>query len=102
MAIRAKKMCRHCLLVPYQNQIPSGPACGKGVGLTGLYSQGLSPRALPAWIGINPGDYDVLACRQVATVVSAFGKASYVLAINGHYKAQIRAEVCDPINEQMT
>ena len=53
-------------------------------------------------IGINPGDNDVLACRQVATVASAFGKASHILAINRHDKAEIAPEICDPVNEQMT
>ena len=53
-------------------------------------------------IGINPGDNGVLACRQVATVASALGKASHILAINGQDKAEMDPEVCDPINEQTT
>jgi hypothetical protein len=52
--------------------------------------------------GFNPDDNDVLACRQVATVTSALGKASRILAINGHYKAEIAPKICDPVNEQMT
>jgi hypothetical protein len=82
MAIIETKMWRHCLLVPYQNQIASGPAGGKGVGLASFYSQGFSPRTDTASIGINSGDKDVLACRQVAVVISALGKASHLLAID--------------------
>jgi hypothetical protein len=67
-----------------------------------LYGHGLSPRTGTALIGINPGGNDVLTCRQIATVISALGKASHVLAIDGHNKAQIGAKVCDPINEQTT
>jgi hypothetical protein len=52
--------------------------------------------------GINPDDNHVLACRQVATVTSALGKASHILAINGHHKAEIAPKVRDPVNEQMT
>jgi len=58
--------------------------------------------ALPARIGINADGNRVLACRQVATIASALGKASHILAINIHDKAEIGPEVCDPINEQMT
>jgi hypothetical protein len=58
--------------------------------------------ALPARIGVNADLNRVLACRQVATVMSALGKASHILAINIHDKAEIGPEVCDPINEQMT
>jgi hypothetical protein len=67
-----------------------------------LYSYGFSPRTLTGLKGINSGGNYVLACRQVPTVVSAFGKASYVLAVDGQDKAEIAPEVCDPINEQMT
>jgi hypothetical protein len=67
-----------------------------------LYSQGLSSWALPARIGVTPDDNDVLTCRQIATVISALGKASHIMAINGHDKAEIAPEVCDTVNEQMT
>jgi len=53
-------------------------------------------------MGISPGGYDVLACRYVARVASAFGKASHVLTIDGHDKAQIFPKICDPSNDQMT
>src|SRR5262245_3093638 len=69
-------------LVPHQNQILSRPRCGEGVGLSSLYAQSFAPWALPAGIGINSGDNSVLTCRQVATVVPALGKASYVLTID--------------------
>jgi hypothetical protein len=67
-----------------------------------LYCQGLSSWALPAWIGVTPDDNDVLACRQIATVISALGKASHILAVNGHDKAEIASKVRNPVNEQMT
>jgi len=53
-------------------------------------------------MGLSPGGYDMLACRQVATVASALGKASHVLAIDGHDKAQILSKIRDPSNDQMT
>jgi hypothetical protein len=64
--------------------------------------QSFSRRTGTGLIGINPGDNDVLACRQIATVVSALGKASHVLAVDGQNKAEIAPKVCDPVNEQMT
>jgi hypothetical protein len=67
-----------------------------------LYSQGLSSWALPARIGITPDDNGVLTCRQIPTVTSALGKASHIMAINGHYKDEIASKVRDPVNEQMT
>ena len=67
-----------------------------------LVLSGSSVLGAPARIGINPDGNVVLACRQVATVTSALGKASHILAINRHDKAEIAPEVCDPINEQMT
>jgi hypothetical protein len=67
-----------------------------------LYGQGLSPRTGTGLIGISPGGYDVLPGRQIATVVSALGKASHVLAIDGHDKGQILPKICDTVNEQMT
>src|SRR5438094_459814 len=88
-----------CLLVSYQNQLPSRPGCGVGVGLPSLYGQCFSCRTFTAGIGVTSRRKRVLACRQVAIVISALGKASHVLAIN---KAQIRSEVCDPINDHMT
>src|SRR5437762_3256746 len=102
MAIMAKKMCRHCLLVPYQDQPLSRPAYGIGVGLASCYSQRFSPRAGTDLIRINSGGKDVLACRHVAIVVSALGKASHVLAIDGQDKAEIAPKICDSVNEQMT
>jgi hypothetical protein len=53
-------------------------------------------------IRINPGGNDVLTCRQVATIASALGKASYVLAIDRHDKAHIAPEICHPVNKQLT
>src|SRR6266403_5814522 len=102
MAIRAKKMCWHCLLVSYQNQIPSRPSRCIGVGLASFYSQGFSPRTGTDAIGINSSDNDMLACGQVAVVIPALGKASHVLAIDGHDKAKIGPKVGDPINKYMT
>src|SRR5437016_4897483 len=102
MAMRAKKTQRHSLLVPYQTQLLSRPGGGIGIGLPGLYSHALSRRALPAGIGINPGGNDMLACRQIATVISALSKASHILAINRHDKAEIAPEVCDPSYDHMT
>jgi hypothetical protein len=52
--------------------------------------------------GITPDGYDVLPGRQVATVVSAFGKGSHVLAIDGHDKAQILPKIRDAVNEHVT
>ena len=57
--------------------------------MPGLYCQGLSSWALPARIGISADNNDVLTCRQITTVISALGKASHVLAINRHDKAEI-------------
>src|SRR5437868_2800958 len=102
MTIRAKKMCRHSLRVPYQNQSPSRPGCGIGVGLSSFYIYGFSPRTLTGVIGINSGDKDVLACRQVPIVVSALGKASHVLSVDRQDKAEIAPKICDPSNDQMT
>src|SRR6266516_6165989 len=102
MAIRAKEMCQHCLPVSYQDQISSRPGCGIGVGLSSFYSYGFSPRTLTGVIGINSGDKDVLACRQVPIVVSALGKASHVLSVDRQDKAEIAPEICDPSNDQMT
>src|SRR5439155_18149503 len=82
IALRAKKMSQHCLRVSYQNQIPSRPGCSIGVGLSSLYSHGFFPGPATSAIGINSGDKNVLACRQVARVASALGKASHVLAID--------------------
>jgi hypothetical protein len=58
--------------------------------------------ALSGRIGINLDGNHVLACRQVATIASALGKASHILAVNKHDKAEIAPEVCDPVDEQMT
>ena len=69
-------------LVLYQSHIPSRQTCGKGIGLPSFDVQSFSRRSGTGLIGINPGCNDVLACRQVATVVSALGKASHVLAID--------------------
>src|SRR5882672_11913217 len=98
MAIKAKKMCRHSLWVPYQNQISARPGCCIGVGLPSFYIYGFSPRTLTSLKGSNSGGNDMLACRQVASVISALGKASHILAINRHDKAEIASEVCDPVN----
>jgi hypothetical protein len=49
--------------------------------------------------GINSGGNDVLTCRQVATVLSALGKAPHVLAIDGQDKAEIAPEISDPSND---
>jgi len=95
-------MCWHQLPVPHESHIPSRQACGKGIGLPSFDVQSFSRRTGTGLIGINPGDNDVLACRQVATVVSALGKASHVLAIDGHDKAKIGPKVGDPINKHMT
>src|SRR6266480_3958250 len=102
MAIKAKKMCRHSLTVSYQNQIPARPGCGIGVGLSSFYSYCFSRRTLTGLIGINSGGNYVLACRQVAAVVSALGKASHVLSIDGHGKTETAPKIWDPVNEQMT
>jgi len=67
-----------------------------------LYSYSFPRRTLTGLIGINPGDNDVLTCRQVATVVSALGKASHVLSIDGHGKTETAPKIWDPVNEQMT
>jgi hypothetical protein len=90
------------LLVPYQTQIPSRPGCRIGVGVPSLYGQGLSARTCTGLMGISPDGYDVLAGRQIATVVSALAKGSHVLAIDGHDKAQILPKIRDPVNEHVT
>src|SRR5882724_6239405 len=82
IALRAKKMSQHCLMVSYQNQIPSRPGCSIGVGLSSLYSHCFFPGSATSAIGINSGDKNMLACRQVATVLCALSKASHVLAID--------------------
>ena len=92
----------HLTLVPHQSQTLSRPGCSVGICLPCVYCQGQSSWALPARIGISGDDNLVLTCRQIATVTSAFGKASHILAINRHDKAEIAPEVCDPVNEQMT
>src|SRR6266478_7561804 len=102
MAIRAKKMSRHCLPVSYQNQIPSRPGRGIGVSLPSLHSQGFSARTLTGLKGISSGDNDVLSCGQVARVVSALRKASHVLSIDRQHKAEIAPKICDPRNDQLT
>src|SRR5205823_12249742 len=102
MAMRPKKSSCHCLLVPYQNQILSRPGCGKGVGLSSLYSQGFSPRTGTVAVGIDSGGNYVLACRQIAVVVSALSKTSYVLAIDGQDKEEIVPKIWHPVNEQTT
>jgi hypothetical protein len=53
-------------------------------------------------MGFSPGGYDVLPGRQIATVVSALAKASHVLAIDGHDKAQILPKIRDAVNEHVT
>ena len=67
-----------------------------------LYSYSFPRRTLTGLIGINPGDNDVLTCRQVAVVVSALSKASYVLAIDGQDKEEIGPKIWHSVNEQMT
>jgi hypothetical protein len=67
-----------------------------------LYSYGFSPRTLTGLKGINAGGNYMLACRQVAIVVSAFGKASHVPSIDGQDKTEIAPKICDPSNDQMT
>ena len=100
--MRAKKSSWYYLMVPYQNQIRSRPGCSVGVGLPGFYSQGYSPRTGIVKVGIRSGDNDVLACRQIAIVVSALSKASYVLAIDGQDKEDTGPKIWHPVNEQMT
>src|SRR4029453_5701070 len=86
--------------VRHQSHIPSRQACGKGIGLPSLDVQSFSRRTGTGLIGINPGGDDVLACRQVATVASAFGKVSHILAIEREDKDEIAPEICNPVNEQ--
>ena len=69
-------------LVLHQSHIPSRQACSKGIDLPSFDVQSFSRRTGTGHIGINPGGNDVLACRQVATVASALGKASHILAID--------------------
>jgi hypothetical protein len=69
-------------LIPDQSHTPSRLACGKGIGLPGFDVQRFSRGKDTGLIWINPGGYDVLACRQIATVVSALREASYILAID--------------------
>ena len=58
---------------------------GKGTGLT----------------RIAPDGYDVLTCRQVTRVASALAKASHVLAIDGHDKADTFPKICHPRDDYM-
>jgi len=67
-----------------------------------LYSQGRSRWTGTALIGISSSHEHMLTCRQVTTVISAFGKASHVLAINGDDKTKIGPKICDPVNEHLT
>ena len=69
--------------------------------MSSLYSHGFFPGTRPSAVGVNPGGKDVLACRQVATVLCALGKASHVLAIHRHDKAEIFPKICDPGNDHM-
>ena len=52
-------------------------------------------------MGISPRGYDVLTRRQVTRVASALAKASHVLAIDGHDKAQILPKICDSSDDHM-
>src|SRR5207249_10428200 len=70
------------LLVLYQDQTLPRPCCCIGVGLPSLYSHGFSCRTRTGAVRINSGGKAVLACRQVATVLCALGKASHVFAID--------------------
>ena len=67
-----------------------------------MYSQGCSPRTGIGTVGINSGGKAVLTCRQVAIVVLALTKASYVLAIDGHDEEEIGPKIWHPVNQQMT
>src|SRR5437763_17101832 len=101
MAMRAKKSSWHYLVVPYQNQIRSRPGCGVGVGLPGFHSQSCSPRMGTGAVAIRSGGKAVLACWQVAVVVTALRKASYVLAIAGPDKAEIAPNISHQVNQHM-
>src|SRR5436190_3435721 len=100
-AVRTKQTWQHCLPVSYQNQIPSRPGCSIGVSLTSLHSHSFFPRTRTGAIGINSSRNYVLACRQVATVLCALGKASHVLAIHRQDKAEIFPKICHPGNDHM-
>src|SRR5215510_14616076 len=65
-------------LVLYQSHAPSRLACGIGIGLPSFYVQSFSRRPDTGFIGTNPSGNGVLACRQIATVMSALGKTSHV------------------------
>ena len=70
--------------------------------MSSLHSHGFFPRTGTSAIGINSGGKAVLTCRQVAIVVLALTKASYVLAIDGHDEEEIGPKIWHPVNEQMT
>ena len=99
--LRAEKS-RYYLPVTYQNQVLSRPGCSIGISLASFYSHSFFPGTRISLIGINPDGEDVLACRQVAVVVSALTKASYVLAIDGQDDEEIGPKICHPVNQQMT
>ena len=67
--------------------------------MSSLYSHGFFPGTRASAIGINPAGKDVLTRRQVATVLSALGKAPHVLSIDGKDKAEIAPEISDPSND---
>src|SRR5262245_19595542 len=69
-------------LVLYQSHTPSRLACGIGIGLPSFDVQSFSRRPDTGFIGTNPSGNGVLACRQIAAVMSALGKASHVFAID--------------------
>jgi hypothetical protein len=89
------------LRISYQNQIPSRPGCSERVSVASLYSHSFFSGTGTGLTGIAPDGYDVLTCRQVARVASALAKASHVLAIDGHDKADIFPKICDPIDDHM-
>jgi hypothetical protein len=77
------RVYRTCLLLIFcQSHILSRPACGVGVCLARYYIQLYLRRFGIASIWIHPHNDGVLTCRQVAAVISALGKASYVLTID--------------------
>ena len=91
-----------CYSVPfYQLQIPSRPGCCVDVSLPTLNIQGLFPRTGTGLTGISPDGYDVLSCRQVATIIITLAESSDVLAIDGNDKTQILPETRHPVNKHM-
>ena len=96
MAMREKKMCRHCLGILYETHVLSRPGSGVGVGLSSLYREGLSRRDSTGLKRIDSGNKEVLTWRQVAAVVLALSKGCHVFPVDRQDKGDYRSQNLRP------